>query len=119
MSPDGSVVVAFANKRDAIWAASGTILGGLSAPVFVAAADYSNVSAPKVALDDAGQASLIWSQTTRTEAATRSPGGTWSAATVLASQASSSVSTAIDGACRLACRCPPPTERPGPSSAAP
>ena len=90
--------MAFANKRDAIWAASGTFLGGLSAPVFVAAADYSNVSAPKVALDDAGQASLIWSQTTRTEAATRSPGGTWSAATVLASQASSSVSTAIDGA---------------------
>src|SRR6516164_4381378 len=38
VSPDGSVVVAFANKRDAIWAASGTIVGGLSAPVFVAAA---------------------------------------------------------------------------------
>jgi hypothetical protein len=98
VSPDGSVVVAFANKHDAIWAASGTILGGLSAPVFVAAADYSNVSAPKVALDDAGQASLVWSQTTRTEAATRSPAGTWSAPVVLASQASSSVSTAIDGA---------------------
>jgi hypothetical protein len=98
VSPDGSVVVAFANKHDAIWAASGTILGGLSAPVFVAAADYSNVSAPKAALDDAGQASLIWSQTTRTEAATRSPGGTWSAPVVLTSQASSSVATAIDGA---------------------
>jgi hypothetical protein len=98
VSSDGSVVIAFANKRDAIWAASGTILGGLSAPVFVAAADYSNVSAPKVALDDAGQASLIWSQTTRTEAATRTPGGTWSAPAVLASQASSSVATAIDGA---------------------
>jgi hypothetical protein len=98
VSPNGSVVLAFANKHDAIWAASGTISGGLSAPVFVAAADYSNVSAPKVALDDAGQASLIWSQTTRTEAATRSPGGTWSAAVVLASRASSSVSTAVDGA---------------------
>jgi hypothetical protein len=97
VSPDGSVVVAFANKRDAIWAASGTILGGLSAPVFVAAADYSNVSAPRVALDDAGQASLVWSQTTRTEAATRSPGGTRSTPVVLASQASSSVSTAVDG----------------------
>jgi hypothetical protein len=98
VSPDGSVVVAFANKRDAIWAASGTIVGGLSAPVFVAAADYHNVSAPKVALDDAGQASVVWSQTTRTEAATRSPGGTWSAPAVLASQFSSSVATAIDGA---------------------
>jgi hypothetical protein len=41
---------------------------------------------------------VIWSQTTRTEAATRSPGGTWSAPAVLASQASSSVATAIDGA---------------------
>jgi hypothetical protein len=97
VSPDGSVVVAFANKGDAIWAASGTILGGLSAPVFVATGDYSKDSAPKVAVDDAGQASLVWSQTGRTEAAARSPGGTWSAAAVLASQSSSSMATAIDG----------------------
>ena len=40
MSPDGSVIVAFAKQGDAIWAASGTILGGLSAPVFVATGDY-------------------------------------------------------------------------------
>ena len=98
VSPDGSVVVAFANKGDAIWAASGTVLGGLSAPVFVATGDYSTDSAPKVAVDDAGQASLVWSQHGRTEAATRSPSGAWSAATVLASQASSSVATAVDGA---------------------
>ena len=98
VSPDGSVVVAFANNHDTIWAASGTIGGGLSAPVLVATGDYVKDSAPKVALDDAGNASLVWSQTTRTEAATRSPGGTWSAATVLASQSSSSVATAIDGA---------------------
>ena len=98
VSPDGSVVVAFANKGDAIWAASGTVRGGLSAPVFVATGDYSTDSVPKVAVDDAGQASLVWSQHGRTEAATRSPGGTWSAAAVLASQASSSVATAVDGA---------------------
>ena len=98
VSPDGSIVVAFAGGGDGIWAASGTVLGGFSAPVHVAAGDYSKDSAPKVALDDAGNASLIWSQTTRTEAATRSPGGTWSTATVLASQSSSSVATAIDGA---------------------
>jgi len=98
VSPDGSVVAAFANKGDAIWAASGTVLGGLSAPVFVATGDYSTDSVPKVAVDDAGQASLVWSQHGRTEAATRSPGGTWSAAAVLASQASSSVATAVDGA---------------------
>ena len=77
---------------------SGTVLGGFSAPVFVAAGDYSKDSAPKAALDDAGQASLVWSQTTRTEAATRSPAGTWSAPAVLAGQSSSSVATAIDGA---------------------
>ncbi len=98
VSPDGSAVVAFATSRDAIWAASGTVVGGFSAPVFVAAGDYRNTSAPKAALDDAGQASLVWSQTTRTEAATRSPAGIWSAAVVLASASSSSVATAIDGA---------------------
>ena len=98
VSPDGSAVVAFANNHDTIWAASGSIKGGFSAPVLVAAGDYIKNSAPKVALDDAGNASLVWSQTTRTEAATRSPSGTWSAATVLASQSSSAVATAIDGA---------------------
>jgi len=98
VSPDGSAVVAYATEHDAIWAVSGTVLGGFSAPAFVAAGDYSKVSAPKVALDDVGNASLVWSQTTRTEAATRSPGGAWSAAAVLASQSSSSVATAIDGA---------------------
>ena len=97
VSPDGSAVVAFANNHDTIWAASGSIKGGFSAPVVVASGDYVKDSAPKVALDDAGNASLIWSQTTRTEAATRSPAGTWSAATVLASTSSSSVSTAVDG----------------------
>ena len=98
VSPDGSAVVAFAGGGDGIWAASGTVLGGFSAPVHVAAGDYSKDSAPRVALDDAGQASLVWSQTTATEAATRSPGGTWSAPAVLATQPSSSVATAIDGA---------------------
>jgi hypothetical protein len=64
----------------------------------VGAGDYGKNSAPKAALDDAGQASLVWSESTGTQAATRSPGGTWSAPVVLASQSSSSVATAIDGA---------------------
>src|SRR5262249_38004545 len=98
VSPDGDGVVADATEHAAVGAASGTVLGGFSAPVFVAAGDYSKVSAPKVALDDAGQASLVWSQTTRTEAATRAPSGTWSAAAVLGSASASSVATAIDGA---------------------
>ena len=98
VSPDGSAVVAYATDHDAIWAVSGTVLGGFSAPVFVAAGDYAKNSAPRVAVDDAGQASLVWSQSGRTEAATRSPGGIWSAPAVLASQSSSTVATAIDGA---------------------
>ncbi len=98
VSPDGSAVVAFAGGGDGIWAASGTVLAGFSAPVHVAPGDYSNDSAPKVALDDAGRASLAWSRTGATEAATRSPNGTWSAPAVLANQPSSSMATAIDGA---------------------
>jgi hypothetical protein len=98
VSPNGSAVVAYATQHDAIWAVSGTIQGGFSAPVFVGAGDYGKTSAPKAALDDAGQASLVWSESTGTRAATRSPGGTWSAPVALAPQASSSVATAIDGA---------------------
>jgi hypothetical protein len=98
VSPDGSAIVAYATEHDAIWAVSGSVLGRFSAPVFVAAGDYGKNSAPKVALDDAGQASLVWSQSGRTQAATRSPGGTWSAPAVLSAQSSSSVATAIDGA---------------------
>ena len=93
VSPNGSAIVAYATQHDAIWAVSGTILGGFSAPVFVGAGDYGKNSAPKAALDDAGQASLVWSESTGTHAATRSPAGTWSAPAVLAPQASSSVAT--------------------------
>jgi hypothetical protein len=55
-------------------------------------------SAPKAAIDDAGQASMVWSETGHTQAATRSPAGTWSAPVVLAPQSSSSVASAINGA---------------------
>jgi hypothetical protein len=98
VSPNGSAVVAYATQHDAIWAVSGTVSAGFSAPVFVAAGDYGKNSAPKAALDDAGHASVVWSESGRTQAATRSPGGTWSAPVVLASQSSSSVAIAIDGA---------------------
>src|SRR6516164_7526228 len=98
VSPNGNAIVAYATQHDAIWAVSGTVSGGFSAPVFVGAGDYGKNSAPKVAVDDAGQASLVWSESSGTRAATRSPSGTWSAAVVLASQSSSSVATAIDGA---------------------
>ena len=98
VSPDGSAIVAYATEHDAIWAVSGSVLGGFSAPVFVGAGDYGKNSAPKAAIDDAGQASLVWSESGGTHAATRAPGGTWSAPVTLVSQSSSSVATAIDGA---------------------
>jgi len=98
VSPNGSAIVAYATQHDAIWAVSGTLSGGFSAPVFVGAGDYGNHSAPKAAVDDAGQASLAWSESSGTRAATRSPDGTWSTPVTLAPQASSSVATAIDGA---------------------
>jgi hypothetical protein len=98
VSPNGNAVVAFAGGNDGIWAASGTVLGGFSAPVFVAPGDYRKTSAPVVALDNAGYASVAWSRVGATEAATRTASGTWSAPTVLASQSSSSVATALDGA---------------------
>lgn len=98
VSPNGNAVVAFAGGNDGIWAASGTALGGFSAPVFVAPGDYRKTSAPVVALDNAGHASVAWSRVGATEAATRTASGTWSAPTVLASQSSSSVATALDGA---------------------
>jgi len=98
VSPNGNAIVAYATQHDAIWAVSGTVSGGFAAPVFVGAGDYGKNSAPKAAVDDAGQASLVWSESGGTQAATRSPGGTWSAPVVLASQPSSSVATAIDGA---------------------
>ena len=98
VSPNGSAIVAYATQHDAIWAVSGTLSGGFSAPVFVGAGDYGKNSAPKAAIDDAGQASMVWSESGHTQAATRSPGGTWSAPALLAPQSSSSVATAIDGA---------------------
>jgi hypothetical protein len=49
VSPNGSAVVAHATDHDAIWAVSGSVLGGFPAPVFVAAGDYADaVSAEAV-----------------------------------------------------------------------
>lgn len=100
VSADGNAVIAFAGSGDSIWAASGSASGGFSAPVQVGTGDYIKTAAPEVAVDDAGQASLTWSVTEpdRTDAATRSPEGTWSAQTELTGQKFSSVATAIDGA---------------------
>jgi hypothetical protein len=102
VSPDGAAIVAFNGGLNNVWAASGTLAGGFSAPVEIAlgfgTSNYHLSGLSEVALDDAGQASIVWSVTGHTGAATRSPAGVWSAPTLLAAQSSTSVSTAIDGA---------------------
>jgi hypothetical protein len=93
----GGAIVTWAGPTGAILADSGTVTGGFPAPVTVAAPAYRQGD-PAVALNDAGQASLVWRGRTTALAATRTAGGAWSAATQLTANASGSVSTAIDGA---------------------
>ena len=82
-----------------IEAASGTILGGLAAPVAVGAAygGLSALTAPRVVLSDSGQASLAWQAGTNERVVTRTSVGTWSAPTLLSANGSSGIGTAIDG----------------------
>ena len=103
VSPDGGAVITFNGGLNNLWAVSGTVTGGFSAPVMLASGAGSNhynpIGTSQVALSNAGQASVAWTVAGgHTEALTRSPSGTWSGPTVLSSLPSSSVSTAIDGA---------------------
>ena len=99
----GSAIITFNGGLNNLWAVSGTVTGGFSAPVMLASGAGSNhynpIGTSQVALNNAGQASVAWTVAGgHTEALTRSPSGTWSGPTVLSSLPSSSVSTAIDGA---------------------
>jgi hypothetical protein len=96
VNASGAVIVAWAGSGGTIVTDSGTVLGGFAAPVTVAPAAYRQGS-PAVALNDAGQASLVWRGRTTVLAATRSAGGAWSATSQLIANASGSVDTAIDG----------------------
>jgi hypothetical protein len=95
----GGVVVTW-RSANSIEAASGTILGGFSAPVVVGStyAGLSALSAPRVALNDAGQASLAWQSGTSYRVVTRAASGAWSTLTQLSANGSSGFGTAIDGA---------------------
>ena len=83
-----------------IEAASGTILGGLAAPVTVGSTygGLSALTAPRVALNDAGAASLAWQAGTNERVVTRTAVGTWSNPTQLSANGAGGIGTAIDGA---------------------
>ena len=95
----GDVIVTW-RSGTSIEAASGTILGGFSAPVVVGLtyAGLSALTAPRVALNDAGQASLTWQSGTSYRVVTRTASGTWSTLTQLSANGSSGFGTAIDSA---------------------
>jgi hypothetical protein len=100
----GSAVITFNGGLNNLWAVSGTVTGGFSAPVELASGAGSNkynpIGTSQVALNNAGQASVVWSVLNgHTGVLTRSPSGAWSGETVLTARSTAiTVSTAIDGA---------------------
>ncbi len=101
----GSAIITFNGGLNNLWAVSGTVTGGFSAPVFIASGSGSNhynpIGTSEVALNNAGQASVVWSVLDgHTGVLTRSPSGAWSGETVLTTRTvpTITVSTAIDGA---------------------
>jgi hypothetical protein len=105
VNASGGTVITFNGGLNNLWAISGTVTGGFSAPVFIASGTGSNhynpIGTSQVALNNAGQASVAWSVLGgHTGVLTRSPSGAWSTETVLTARTSSTitVSTAIDGA---------------------
>ncbi len=101
----GSAVITFNGGLNNLWAVSGTVTGGFSAPVLLASGAGSNhynpIGTSEVALNNAGQASVAWSVLDgHTGVLTRSPSGAWSTETVLTTRTAPAitVSTAIDGA---------------------
>jgi hypothetical protein len=101
----GSAIITFNGGLNNLWAVSGTVTGGFSAPVELAPGAGSNkynpIGTSEVALNNAGQASVVWSVLDgHTGVLTRSPSGAWSGETVLITRSAPAlaVSTAIDGA---------------------
>jgi hypothetical protein len=101
----GSAIITFNGGLNNLWAVSGTVTGGFSAPVMLASGTgsvkYNPIGTSEVALNNAGQASVAWSVLDgHTGVLTRSPSGAWSGETVLTTRTvpTITVSTAIDGA---------------------
>jgi hypothetical protein len=100
----GSAIITFNGGLNNLWAVSGTVTGGFSAPVMLASGAGSNhynpIGTSQVALNNAGQASVAWSVLDgQTGVLTRSPSGAWTD-TILTTRTAPAitVSTAIDGA---------------------
>jgi len=105
VNSSGSAIITFNGGLNNLWAVSGTVTGGFSAPVLLASGAGSNhynpIGTSEVALNNAGQASVVWSVLDgHTGVLTRSPSGAWSGETVLITRSAPAlaVSTAIDGA---------------------
>ena len=101
----GSTIITFNGGLNSLYAVSGTVTGGFSAPVFLASGAGSNkynpIGTSQVALNNTGQASVAWSVLSgHTGVLTRSPSGAWSTETVLNTRTVPAItlSTAIDGA---------------------
>ncbi len=104
VNSSGGAIIMFNGGLNNLWALSGTVTGGFSAPVEVASGagsnHYQRIGTSEVALNNAGQASVAWSVLDgQTGVLTRSPSGTW-ADTVVTTRTAPAVpvSTAIDGA---------------------
>jgi hypothetical protein len=100
----GSAIITFNGGLNNLWAVSGTVTGGFSAPVLLASGagsnHYNRIGTSEVALNNAGQASVAWSVLDgQTGLLTRSPSGAWTNTVVTTRTVPAiTVSTAIDGA---------------------
>src|SRR5580658_4205478 len=104
VNASGGAIIMFNGGLNNLWALSGTVTGGFSAPVEVASGagsnHYNRIGTSQVALNNAGQASVAWSVLDgQTGVLTRSPSGAWTD-TILTTRTAPAitVSTAIDGA---------------------
>jgi hypothetical protein len=104
VNASGGAIIMFNGGLNNLWALSGTVTGGFSAPVEVASGSgsttYHQLGTSAVALNNAGQASVAWSVLDgQTGLLTRSPSGTWGDTIVSTRTAPAvPVSAAIDGA---------------------
>jgi hypothetical protein len=103
VNSSGGAIIMFNGGLNNLWALSGTVTGGFSAPVEVASGAGSNhyhqIGTSQVALNNAGQAAVAWSVLDgQTGLLTRSPSGTWTDTVLTTRSAAVPVSAAIDGA---------------------
>jgi hypothetical protein len=104
VNASGGAIIMFNGGLNNLWAISGTVTGGFSAPVEVASGagsnHYQRIGTSAVALNNAGQAAVAWSVLDgQTGLLTRSPSGTWTNDVLTTRSAPAvPVSAAIDGA---------------------